>query len=70
MPESVAREIESDGPAPVVLKTAEAGIAMAHFFVTSRAELAEQLIRVRGLLEPNGMIWVSWPKKAAKVRQR
>jgi hypothetical protein len=29
--------------------------------------LAEAMGRLRPLLAPNGMVWVSWPKKAAKV---
>jgi hypothetical protein len=38
-----------------------------HAFTTSRAELAANLIKLQGALKPDGMIWVSWPKKAAKV---
>src|SRR5262245_38695790 len=38
-----------------------------HAFTTSRAELAANLIKLQGALEPDGMIWVYWPKKAAKV---
>jgi hypothetical protein len=38
-----------------------------HVFATKRSELAAQLKRLRATLEPDGMIWVSWPKKAAKV---
>ena len=40
---------------------------MVHLFCTQRAELAKQLGRVRGLIEPDATIWVSWPKKASKV---
>ena len=40
---------------------------MVHLFVTRREDLAKQLGRVRGLIEQDGMVWVSWPKKAAKV---
>jgi hypothetical protein len=38
-----------------------------HGFTTSRAELAANLIKLQKALKPDGMIWVSWPKKAAKV---
>lgn len=38
-----------------------------HLFTTSAAEVVEALPILRDLIEPDGMIWVSWPKKAAKV---
>jgi hypothetical protein len=37
------------------------------FFVIRKLELAEHLSRLRGLLAPDGVVWVSWPKKAAGV---
>lgn len=40
---------------------------MAHVFVTRKLELAEHLVRLRGLLAPDGTVWVSWPKKASGV---
>ncbi len=38
-----------------------------HFFTTERAMLESQLPRLKAALEPNGILWLSWPKKAAKV---
>jgi hypothetical protein len=38
-----------------------------HLFTRSAVEVAEALPVLRDLIEPNGMIWVSWPKKASKV---
>lgn len=38
-----------------------------HAFTKSRAELATGLKKLRKHLNPDGMIWISWPKKAAKV---
>jgi len=40
----------------------------AHVFVTEQAELARMLRYYRHELEPAGFIWVSWPKKASKVK--
>jgi hypothetical protein len=40
---------------------------MAHIFVTKRRELARLLSRLRERLAQDGAIWVSWPKKTAKV---
>ena len=45
----------------------EAPIDAAHVFVTSRGELEAKLRELMPLLAPNGLIWVSWPKKASKV---
>jgi hypothetical protein len=38
-----------------------------HAFTTRRADLNEGLGALQQALKPNGMIWVSWPKKAGKV---
>jgi hypothetical protein len=66
MPDAIAAEIDGETP-PRLVGTPELGLASAHLFVSQRAVLAEMLARLRPLLAPAGMIWVSWPKKAAKV---
>jgi hypothetical protein len=66
MPAAVAAEIDAEGP-PVLLAEPVAGLDSAHLFVTERAVLAAELARLRPLLAAKGMVWVSWPKKAAKV---
>jgi len=38
-----------------------------HVFATRRAVLAKHLAGLRKTLEETGFVWVSWPKKAAKV---
>ncbi len=38
-----------------------------HIFTASRSALEDALPRLKAQLQPAGMIWVSWPKKAAKV---
>lgn len=40
---------------------------IVHLFLTERSELARHLERLRGSLDPDVPIWVSWPKKASKV---
>lgn len=67
MPASVAAEIAASGLEPALVKVPAAGLEMAHVFVTRRAELADHLARLRPLLAPAGVIWVSWPKKASGV---
>lgn len=42
-------------------------VAAAHVFVTRKAELTKHATQLRKSLEPAGFVWVSWPKKSAKV---
>jgi hypothetical protein len=36
-------------------------------FVTRRADLEAQLDALRAAIAPDGMVWVAWPKRAARV---
>ena len=38
-----------------------------HFFTKAASAVEQALPVLRDLIEPDGMIWVSWPKKSAKV---
>ena len=38
-----------------------------HWFETSRARLVDQLTSVSSLLRADGMLWISWPKKASRM---
>ena len=67
VPESVHEEIAAEGLALHLLDPPEAPIDAGHIFVTERLDLAKQLDMLLPLLAPSGFIWVSWPKKAAKV---
>ncbi|MFL6864033.1 MAG: DUF3052 family protein [Allosphingosinicella sp.] len=64
MPGSVRAETDSAG---LAFAPAEDGIDAAHIFITGRAELRDSLGRLLPLLARDGQIWVSWPKKAAKM---
>ncbi len=46
------------GPAP---------FDIIHAFTTSRTELAAGLPRMRRGIQPDGAIWVSWPKQSSRV---
>ena len=62
------RSFFSDLPERVVLaKRADASIDLTHLFVTKRAALQRHLNELRGSLRSDAVVWVSWPKKAAKV---
>jgi hypothetical protein len=67
MPHTVAEEIARSGVSPTLLKSPTSGLQMAHMFVTRRSELATLLPKLRDRLDPAGTVWVSWPKKSAKV---
>ena len=67
MPDSVAREIAAEGLALDLLAEPDAPIDAAHVFATEREELEARLNQLMPLLGPGGFIWVSWPKKSAKV---
>jgi choline dehydrogenase-like flavoprotein len=40
---------------------------LVHLFVTRAEDLARRLTELRQRLPPEAAVWVSWPKKAAKV---
>jgi len=42
-------------------------IDLCHFFTKSRRKFECELPKLMGTIRQNGMIWVSWPKKASKV---
>ena len=67
MPDSVRAEVERDAPAIERLETPEPPVELAHIFVTSCAALDRELRMLLPLIARDGMIWVSWPKKASKV---
>ena len=70
VPDSVSGEIraglDEQGAAIELLDAPHAPIDAAHVFVRSRGELEAKLHCLMPLLAAAGMIWVSWPKKAAK----
>lgn len=40
---------------------------IVHIFSTEKSDLSRELVSYRKKLGPNAAIWVSWPKKSAKV---
>jgi hypothetical protein len=43
-------------------------IDLIHYFETDLLKLQARLPRLLQQIRPNGSIWISWPKKAAKMR--
>ena len=57
-----------DLPKDAVLATkASNPVEAAHVFATESAFLNMTLSKLRHELEQNGFVWVSWPKKSAKI---
>jgi hypothetical protein len=44
-----------------------AAIDVIHLFVTEKSALRSELGTLRGSIRPDAAVWVSWPKKAAKL---
>jgi hypothetical protein len=66
MPASVKKALDAQAH-PRYLARPTKALAAAHIFHTSAKQLESELESLRPKLAPDGMIWVSWPKKAAKV---
>lgn len=66
MPASVKAELDAQAQ-PRYLARPTKALAAAHIFHTNAAKLKADLENLRPKLAPDGQIWVSWPKKAAKV---
>lgn len=67
VPESVRAEIDPEAVGIVEHDDAIPGLDAAHLFVTRRDDLSRGLALLRDTIAANGMVWVSWPKKASKV---
>ena len=54
-------------PGASVQATPKSPLDMVHLFATHAAGLAAKLRGYRRTIAPDGMIWVSWPKKSSGV---
>jgi|ERR1700759_601776 hypothetical protein len=50
-----------------IVREPKAPLDMAHVFAMQAAGLADLLRSCRAAIKPDGMIWVSWPKKASAI---
>ena len=58
----------TDLPADLIVNNdAQATKDLIHFFTKQKDEYINLLPALRQQIKPNGIIWVSWPKKASKV---
>jgi hypothetical protein len=50
-----------------IVRNESLDLDLVHGFVTRRAELIDLISKFKKRIKQNGAIWVSWPKKAAKI---
>ena len=56
-------------PAQVrIVSRLKGGIDMVHLFAANSAGLGNKLKVYRAAIKPDGMIWVSWPKKSSGLQ--
>ncbi|MBE7470304.1 MAG: DUF3052 domain-containing protein [Anaerolineae bacterium] len=66
-PENYAQTL-GELPENVTVAAALSGpLDLIHFFTTRRDALAAEFPRLKQALDSAGMLWISWPKRAAKV---
>jgi hypothetical protein len=70
LPENLAFLAKFDGLRAVVFELPEpprSNFEFIHLFETSRASLESRATQLLSSIASDGMIWISWPKKASKV---
>jgi hypothetical protein len=65
MPATVRQAV--DTAAPPYVEARVPPYELVHVFSRQAADLAALVAQARNEIAPDGMIWVSWPKKASKV---
>lgn len=66
-PEEYARWLGALPPGMTIAARAKGEVEAAHVFATEARVLGPRLRELRGTLKQDGFVWVSWPKKAAKL---
>ena len=54
-------------PERVDVKTHKLEVDFVHLFVTEKKIFEREFLKYKKLMKKEGMLWVSWPKKASKV---
>lgn len=66
-PKGYRELLEPLPPSVKFVKKLDASTAVVHVFSSKKSELARALASYRRAIDSEAMVWVSWPKKAAKV---
>jgi len=65
MPASVRRSLAAALAGTAESKTLAHPVDWIHFFVRERAALEGEMDDLKRAMDPQGQLWVSWPKKAS-----
>ncbi len=60
-------DLFTDMPEDIDITVGKQKVDLIHFFTKDEKELAQLLPKLKNGIVQNGMIWVSWPKKTARV---
>ncbi len=66
-PKHYAALLEPLPPGVAFDKTVTSATDIVHLFCSSKAVLQKELHALRRHIKPDAIVWVSWPKKAAKL---
>ncbi|HFC11561.1 MAG TPA: DUF3052 family protein [Anaerolineae bacterium] len=67
MPASVSAELTTDLSTTTAAQLDDTNLDYIHLFTKEFSVLDAQFGLLMQQLRPNGMLWISWPKKASKV---
>ena len=66
-PNNYLKLVTPKPPNVIISKSIRKDVDIWHFFTDSAQQLHENLPKIQNAIKQDGMIWVSWPKKASKV---
>ncbi len=66
-PNNYVQLLEPLPPGVIFQAKLSEGTDLVHVFVAQKSALTKELIGLRKTLRNDGVVWVSWPKKASKV---
>ena len=66
-PDDYAATLDPMPDGIVIAPSTRGRLDVVHLFTASRAELERRIPALRKAIDPDGMIWVSWPKKSSGV---
>lgn len=66
-PEDYAKLVQPLPEAVRFVSRSSESVDVVHIFTAKKAELQKALAALRKKLKPTATVWVSWPKKSAKV---
>ena len=66
-PKDYSDWLEPIPPGVVFQRALSKDTGIVHLFTTRRAELERELVALRTKIRSDGTVWISWPKKSAKV---